>query len=93
LFFGPILPVAVAALAPPGERGAYQGAWGMVFGLGVGGALWLASLLERQMGWARTWLLFAAIFALVAGALLLARAHFRRIADERAAASFEVGRA
>lgn len=87
LFFGPILPVAVAALAPPGERGAYQGAWGMAFGLGVGSALWLASLLQRQMGWARTWLLFGAVFAIVAECLLLARAYFRRIADERSATS------
>jgi MFS family permease len=49
--FGPIIPAAVAALAPPGARGAYQGAWSMAFAIGYGGALFGSGLVKDALGW------------------------------------------
>jgi len=84
LIFSSAVPTAVAMLAPPGARGAYQGAWGMVFSVSVGGALFLAGLLKERIGWPRAWLAFAALAALEGALLLATRARFRAIASARA---------
>lgn len=85
VFFSAALPVAVAALAPPGSRGAYQGTWGFLFAASVGSALFLAGLGRDALGWRATWLVFAAATALAGLGLALARARLRRVADARAA--------
>lgn len=85
LVFSAALPTAVAILAPPGQRGAYQGAWGFVFATGSGAALFLSGLLERAVGWRATWVVWTAVTALAGIALVLARPRLRRTADERLA--------
>lgn len=89
LVFSSAIPTAVAILAPPGQRGAYQGAWGFVFSVGTGSALFLSGLLEGAWGWRATWLAWAGATALAGVALLLARPRLRRAADERMAAARE----
>lgn len=84
LIFSSALPSAVASLAPPGSRGAYQGAWVMVFAVGSGAALVLTGLIEAPFGWRITWLAWTAATAMAAVGLWLARPTFRRMADERA---------
>lgn len=85
VIFSSAVPAAVAVLAPPGARGAYQGAWGMVFGPAVGAALLVSGALKERVGWSATWLAVAAL-TLVAGALLLAtRGWFRRVGAARRA--------
>lgn len=84
--FSSALPAAVARLAPPGYRGAYQGAWSMVSSIGIGGALFVSGILKEAVGWTATWLLFAAL-TLVLGAVLFALRHrFTQVADARQAA-------
>jgi MFS family permease len=87
LIFSSALPTAVAGLAPPGARGAYQGAWGLVFAASLGSALFLAGALADRIGWPRTWMLAAAFTALMGVVLLAARGRFRaasRARDSRA---------
>ena len=86
LIFSSALPAAVAALAPPGLRGAYQGAWAMVHSLGFGAAVFLTGVLQPAFGWPATWITWAAVTALAAVGLAVARPTFRRLADARAAA-------
>jgi predicted MFS family arabinose efflux permease len=85
--FGPIIPAAVAALAPPGARGAYQGAWSMAFAIGYGGALFGSGLVKDALGWRATWALAAALSAAGAVALVAARGWWKRVAAERAHAA------
>lgn len=87
IVFSAAAPTAVSLLAPPGARGAYQGAWGLAFATGVGSALFLAGAVAETQGWRAAWAA-ATAFVLLAGAALLAtRAWFRRVAAERGAAS------
>lgn len=85
LIFSAALPTAVAILAPPGQRGTYQGAWAFVFATGSGAALFLSGLFEGAWGWRATWAAWAALTALAGVALVLARPRLRRAADERLA--------
>lgn len=86
LIFSSALPAAVAMLAPPGLRGAYQGAWGFVFAATSGSALFLAGVLKTRIGWSWAWLAFAA-FTVLEGLILLAvRTRFRAVAAARASA-------
>ena len=85
IVFSASLLTAVAALAPPGARGSYQGAWGMVAALAIGSALFLASLGRASIGWPATWLAFAAFTAAAGTGLLLAGRSLERIGKERAA--------
>jgi MFS family permease len=71
LVFSSAVPAAVARLAPPGRRGAYQGAWTLVGSFGMGSALFVSGLLRDAVGWAHAWLLYAALTC-VAGILLVA---------------------
>lgn len=86
LVFSSALPTAVAQLAPAHLRGAYQGSWGFVFALGLGGAVFFAGLMEAAWGWRATWAAWVVLTGLAAVGLLLARPTFRRLADARAGA-------
>lgn len=80
LVFSSAVPAAVARLAPPGRRGAYQGAWTLVGSFSMGSALFVSGLLRDAIGWQGAWMLFAAVL-LVCGVLLLAtRERFLRAA-------------
>ena len=83
LVFSSALPTAVALLAPPGLRGAYQGAWAAVFSLGTGTAVLLTGMLRDALGWSGAWLVWALVTTGAALGLILARPRLRRVADER----------
>lgn len=87
LVFASALPVAVASLAPPGLRGAYQGAWTLVHAVGFGSALFLTGIVQPMWGWSITWVAWSALTLAAAVGLLFARPTFRRLADARAASS------
>ena len=71
LIFSSAVPATVARLAPPGRRGAYQGAWALVASVSMGSALFFSGVLREAFGWRAAWAIFAAI-ALAAGLLLIA---------------------
>lgn len=87
LIFSAALPTAVAQLAPEGRRGAYQGAWGFVFSVGVGSALALTGPLKDALGWRGAWFAWAAVTSAAGLVLLAMRARLRGLADARAAVS------
>jgi MFS family permease len=70
VIFSSAVPAAVARLAPPGRRGAYQGSWALVASLSLGSALVLSGLIAKAAGWHAAWLACAAL-TLAAAALLL----------------------
>lgn len=84
LVFSSALPAAVAGLAPPGARGSYQGAWGMVFSMGVGSGLLLSGLAREALGWRRTWLAFGLLSLVVAASWAIAWPRMRDVAAARA---------
>lgn len=86
IVFSAALPTAVASLAPPGVRGAYQGAWGMVFALSIGVGLFASGWGRDALGWRATWIAFTAATAIATIGLAVARPWFRRVADARARA-------
>lgn len=86
LTFGPAVPAAIASFARVGAHGAYQGAWGLVFALGYGGALLFSGLLVPVVGWRATWGIAAVVAVACAAALFLLRGTFRRTTDSRAQA-------
>ena len=71
LVFSSAVPAAVARLAPPGRRGAYQGGWALVSSLSMGSALFFTGVLRDALGWRPAWALYAAL--LVFAAVLLHR--------------------
>ncbi len=73
LVFSSAVPAAVARLAPPGRRGAYQGGWALVSSLSMGSALALSGLLSDAIGWHNVWLAYAAMILAAAVALFAAR--------------------
>lgn len=89
--FSAALPTAVAALAPDGLKGAYQGAWGFVFAASAGSGLFLSGLLKPALGWSGVWLAWALLTALAGAGLAFVRPRLRRIADARAAAAAIAG--
>jgi predicted MFS family arabinose efflux permease len=70
IVFSAAVPAAVARLAPPGRRGAYQGGWALVASLSMGSALFFSGVLRDTVGWRPAWLVYAGI-VLVAAVLLL----------------------
>ncbi len=76
--FSSAVPAAVARLAPPGRRGAYQGSWTLVASLSMGSALVLSGLISKLAGWQGAWLALAAVVALAAAALFALRERFIR---------------
>ena len=71
LVFSSAVPAAVARLAPPGRRGAYQGGWALVSSLSMGSALFFSGVLRDTLGWRPAWAIYAAIT--LAGAVFLFR--------------------
>ncbi len=69
---------AVARLAPPGRRGAYQGGWALVQSLSMGSALFLSGLLRDAIGWRGAWLLYAGLTLAMAAVLFATRERFQR---------------
>lgn len=67
--FAATLPVAISMLTPPGARGAYQGAWAMISGLGFGLPLAIAGFTRESSGWPATWLLFGGVTLIATVAL------------------------
>ena len=78
LVFSSAVPAAVARLAPPGRRGAYQGGWTLVQSLSMGSALFLSGLLRDAIGWRGAWLLYAGLTLAVAAVLFATRERFQR---------------
>ncbi|HUR68898.1 MAG TPA: MFS transporter [Candidatus Thermoplasmatota archaeon] len=93
LVFSSALPAAIAALAPPGMRGAYQGAWALVHSIGFGAAVFLTGIAQPAIGWQATWILWTLVTMAATVGLLLARPRFRRLADARAALASPVSAA
>lgn len=83
LVFSSAVPAAVARLAPPGRRGAYQGGWALVAAFSMGSALFFSGVLRDAVGWRGAWLAFAAIVLVAAAALFLARRGFLERPGER----------
>jgi MFS family permease len=78
LVFSSAVPAAVARLAPPGRRGAYQGAWTLVGSFSMGGALFVSGLLRDAIGWTGAWMIYATVTAVAGVLLVLARRRFLR---------------
>jgi predicted MFS family arabinose efflux permease len=76
VLFSSAVPTAIAGLAPVGRRGAYQGAWGLLFAAGIGLAVLLAGAGRDTVGWRVTWSAAVAL-TLLAGAGLAWRARVR----------------
>jgi MFS family permease len=83
LVFSSAVPAAVARLAPPGRRGAYQGAWTLVGSFSMGSALFVSGLLRDSVGWPTAWWTYAAITAAAGLALLAHRSAFKSVSDSR----------
>jgi MFS family permease len=79
IVFSSAVPAAVARLAPPGRRGAYQGGWALVASLAMGSALVLSSFLSGAVGWSGAWLAFAALAAAAGMAFALLRGKFLQL--------------
>ena len=73
VIFSSAVPAAVARLAPPGRRGAYQGSWALVSSLSLGSALVLSGLISKVAGWHAPWLAAAALTAIAAVLLFALR--------------------
>ena len=76
IIFSSAVPAAVARLAPPGRRGAYQGSWTLVASLSMGSALLLSGLISKASSWEAVWLAFAVLTAAAAVALFALRRRF-----------------
>jgi len=73
LIFSSAVPAAVARIAPPGRRGAYQGAWALIASFSMGSALLLSSALRDVIGWPGAWLAYAGLLISAALGLALKR--------------------
>ena len=78
MIFSSAVPAGVARLAPPGRRGAYQGAWTLVASLSMGSALVVSGAISKAAGWHSAWLACAALTLAAGGALFLSRERFAR---------------
>lgn len=78
IVFSSAAPTVVAALAPAGLRGAYQGAWSLLYAVGIGGAAFLAGLGRDQLGWSSTWAIAVAHALIAAAGLALLHRSIRR---------------
>ena len=76
VIFSSAVPAAVARLAPPGRRGAYQGGWTLVASLSMGSALVLSGLIAKFAGWNAAWLACAGLTLAAAAALVAFRERF-----------------
>ena len=78
VIFSSAVPAGIARLAPPGRRGAYQGAWTLVASLSMGSALVVSGAISKAAGWESAWLACAALTLVAGGALFLSRERFAR---------------
>ena len=76
VIFSAAVPAAVARLAPPGRRGAYQGGWALVASISMGSALFFSGLLRDTLGWRGAWMIFAALVGGAAVLLIVLRRKF-----------------
>jgi hypothetical protein len=83
LVFSSALPAAVARLAPPGRRGAYQGAWTLLGSASMGSALFVSGLLREATGWGAAWMIYAGVTSAAGMLLLLTRERFRAFQETR----------
>jgi MFS family permease len=83
LVFSSAVPAAVARLAPPGRRGAYQGAWTLVGSFSMGSALFVSGLLRDATGWPLAWSLYAALTATAGLGLFARRAWLTSVSETR----------
>ena len=81
LIFSSAIPAAVARLAPPGRRGAYQGGWALIASLSMGSALFLSGLLRDQAGWQAAWWIYAALLLAAALAWFGSRKTFLALSE------------
>jgi MFS family permease len=81
LVFSSALPAAVARLAPPGRRGAYQGGWTLVGSFSMGSALFVSGLLRETTGWSGAWIIYAGVTFFAGVLLLITRERFVRVAS------------
>ena len=86
LVFSSAVPAAVARLAPPGRRGAYQGGWTLVGSFSMGSALFFSGLLRESVGWQNAWLIYGGLTLAAAVVLFLYRREFKSVSDSRNAA-------
>jgi len=86
IIFSSAVPAAVARLAPPGLRGAYQGGWTLVASLSMGSALVLSGVLRDAAGWQAAWWIYAALLAGAAWAWFYFRKAFLDISERRQSA-------
>jgi MFS family permease len=83
------VPAAVARLAPPGRRGAYQGGWTLVGSISMGSALAVSGLLRDRAGWQAAWWIYAGLLLAAALAWFQFRKAFLEISAARQSASQE----
>jgi MFS family permease len=81
IVFSSAVPAAVARLAPPGRRGAYQGGWTLVGSFSMGSALFVSGLLRDGIGWGGAWVIYTILTFVAALLLLLARERFLRLSE------------
>jgi MFS family permease len=81
LVFSSAVPAAVARLAPPGRRGAYQGGWTLVGSFSMGSALFVSGLLRDAIGWTGAWVIYTVLTCVAAVLLLVARERFLRASE------------
>jgi len=74
--FSSAVPAGVARLAPPGRRGAYQGAWTLVASLSMGSALVVSGAISKSASWQSAWLACATLTLAAAAALFVLRERF-----------------
>jgi MFS family permease len=86
IVFSSAVPAAVARLAPPGRRGAYQGGWALVGSIGMGSALAVSGLLRDWAGWQAAWWIYAGLMLAAALGLLQFRKAFLDISAQRQSA-------
>jgi MFS family permease len=78
IVFSSAVPAAIARLAPPGRRGAYQGGWTLVGSVSMGSALFVSGLLREAAGWSGAWTMYLVITAAAGVLLLFLRERFLR---------------
>ena len=86
IIFSSAVPAAVARLAPPGLRGAYQGGWTLVASLSMGSALFFSGVLRDTVGWQAAWWIYAALLAAAVWAWFYFRKAFLEISERRQSA-------
>ena len=87
IVFSSAVPAAVARLAPPGRRGAYQGGWTLVSSFSMGSGLFVSGLLRDAAGWQGAWTVYCIVTLVAAAALFASRGAFKEACEKRAHAA------